>query len=148
MEKRKNTFMNNVAAILGCQFLIKLLGLAYNLIIIKRMDESSTCLLLKFKCFLICIVICSRYQPYLCTQGLCCLDFTDRCSVRHADDTLYAHLCCRQSHTLSVVPCTAGNNPRFLLLICQLTYLVVGSSQLEASCHLQVFSLQINLCTA
>ena len=29
MEKRKNTFMNNVAAILGSQFLIKLLGLAY-----------------------------------------------------------------------------------------------------------------------
>ncbi len=35
MEKRKNTFMNNVAAILGSQFLIKLLGLAYNLIIIN-----------------------------------------------------------------------------------------------------------------
>ena len=46
MEKRKNTFMNNVAAILGSQFLIKLLGLAYNLIIIKRMDESSTGFLL------------------------------------------------------------------------------------------------------
>jgi len=35
MEKRKNSFMNNVAAILGSQFLIKLLGLAYNLIIIN-----------------------------------------------------------------------------------------------------------------
>lgn len=35
MEKRKNSFMNNVAAILGSQFLIKILGLAYNLIIIN-----------------------------------------------------------------------------------------------------------------
>ena len=35
MEKRKNTFMNNVAAILGSQFLIKILGLVYNLVIIN-----------------------------------------------------------------------------------------------------------------
>ncbi len=35
MEKRKNSFMNNVAAILGSQFLIKLLGLAYQLVIIN-----------------------------------------------------------------------------------------------------------------
>ena len=35
MEKRKNSFMNNVAAILGSQFLIKILGLVYNLVIIN-----------------------------------------------------------------------------------------------------------------
>ena len=35
MEKRKNSFMTNVAAILGSQVLIKLLGLVYNLVIIN-----------------------------------------------------------------------------------------------------------------
>lgn len=35
MEKRSTSFMNNVAAILGSQVLIKLLGFAYQLIIIN-----------------------------------------------------------------------------------------------------------------
>ena len=81
------------------------------------------------------------------TKAACALNFHARCEARHDDDGANSQALGVISHTLRVVARTHGDHPPLPLHLRQLRQLVTCATLFKRRGVLQVFELQVKLCS-
>ena len=115
-------------------------------LVIVGVDEGHAGLLLELDGAVVGVVVGTLDQLYLRAQALGAFHFHNRGTVGHADHTFNAHAGGGQRHALGMVAGRAGDHALGAFFLAQLADFIVGTADLEAAGHLQVFGLQVEIC--
>ena len=117
----------------------------YDFGVVEGVDEGVAVLLLKLDGFLIGVVIDSRHEAHFGTEAFGGFDFGDGCAGGEAYERFDAVVGGCECHALCMVAGGACYHTFGPLLGGELRDFIIGSTELEGSCVLEVFGLEIDV---